>query len=273
VADFNQALQGKRVIVTRAVEQSENLVAELRKNGATTVLVPMVSFAPPEDIAPFDEVLRNLHSFHWLFLTSQNAIRAIQDRSLSLELSMLEMMRGVQIAAVGPATAEAAEEAGLKVTYVAQKHQGVALAQELAERVKGQRVLLPRSDRANQDLVELLNKLGAPVTEVIAYRTIRPAEDEIAKYASEIERGADAILFFSPSAVRHLQDIVGAAKFVILSRAAAFTAIGPVTEKALRAAGVQRIISAKDTQVMAVIDALIDFFSASNQLQAGAKRG
>jgi uroporphyrinogen-III synthase len=133
--------------------------------------------------------------------------------------------------------------------------------------------LLPRSDRANQELVEALNKLGAHVTEVIAYRTIRPTEGEITKYASEIERGADAILFFSPSAVHHLQDILGAAKFVILSRTAAFTAIGPVTEKALGAVGVQRIISAKDTQVTAVIDSLVDFFSTSNQLQAGAKRG
>jgi uroporphyrinogen III methyltransferase / synthase len=273
VADSNKTLEGRRIIVTRAVEQSESLVAELRKNGATAIMLPMVSFAPPEDLAPLDDGIRNLHSFQWLFLTSQNALRALQERCAFLGSPLREVLEGVQIAAVGPATAEAAEAAGLKVTYVAQKHQGVSLAQELAERVKGQKILLPRSDRANRDLVQVLNKLQAYVTEVIAYKTIRPAEGEIAKYASEIERGADAILFFSPSAVYHLQDILGAAKFVILSRDAAFTAIGPVTEKALQATGVQRIISAKHTHVTAVIDSLVEFFLSASQLQAGAKRG
>ena len=273
MVDSNKTLRGKRVIVTRAVEQSEALLAELRKNGATAVSLPMVSFAPPENIAPLDEALHDLESFHWIFLTSQNALRALQDRCASLGLSLLDAAAGVQIAAVGPATAEAAEEAGLQVAYVAVKHQGVALAQELAERVKGQKILLPRSDRANQALVEVLGKLHAHVTELVAYKTLSPSEGEIQGYLEEIDRGSDAILFFSPSAVHHLQDILGAARFVILSRSAAYTAIGPVTEKAVRATGVQRIISAKDTHALAVVDALVEFFASSQELQGGAKRG
>jgi uroporphyrinogen III methyltransferase/synthase len=273
VVESNKVLQGKRVIVTRAAEQSEILVAELRKNGATAVPLPMVSFGPPDDLAPFHEALRNLTSFRWIFLTSQNTVPALQERCAALGVSLLELTAGVQIAAVGPATAEAAQEAGLQVAYVARKHQGVALAQELAERVKGQKVLLPRSDRANQDLVEVLGKLNAQVTEVIAYRTLSPSDREIESYLAEINCGADVILFFSPSAVHHLQDMLGAAKFVILSRNAAFIAIGPVTEKALRATGVERVISAKDTHASAVVDSLIEFFSSGKQLQAGAKRG
>jgi len=273
VVDSNKSLHGKRIIVTRAMEQSETLVAELRRNEAIAVLLPMVSFAPPEDIGRLDAVIGTLTSFGWLFLTSQNALRALHERCVSLGLSLPDLTSGVQIAAVGPATAEAAQEVGLQIAYIAVKHQGVALARELAERVRGQRVLLPRSDRANQDLVDVLRQLGARVTEVVAYRTLSPNQDEIKGFVAEVDRGADAILFFSPSAVHHLRDILGAARFVILSRYAAFTAIGPVTEKAVSATGVERIVSAKDTHVTAVIDALLEFFASSQPVQAGAKRG
>jgi uroporphyrinogen III methyltransferase / synthase len=273
VADSNKALQGKRIVVTRSIEQSDTLIADLRKSGAVSVLLPMLSFAPPEDFASIDHALRNVKSFRWIFLTSQNALRAMQDRCTSLGLSLRQILEGVQIAAVGPATAEAAEEAGIPITYVAQKHRAVSLAQELAERVKGHSVLLPRSDRANQDLVAVLNGIGAHVTEVVAYKTICPANEAITRCISEIERGVDAVLFFSPSAVHHLQDILGAARFVILSRDAAFIAIGPVTERALKATGVERIMSARDTHSTAVIDSLFDFFLNANQLQPGAKRG
>ena len=274
MAETFNILRGKRVIVTRAVEQSESLLSALRESAAIPVLLPMVSFAPPDDPSTLDEALRNLKNFDWIFLTSQNALRAMQDRSKLLPLPLADLIAGVRIAAVGPATAEAVEHAGLEVTYVAQKHQGVALAEELGERVRGKKILLPRSDRANQDLVEALARLGAEVTEVIAYKTIRPNEEENSRYTAELEKGADAILFFSPSAVHHLQELLGAAKFVIMSRVVAFAAIGPVTEKSLRAAGVERVIASKDTHAAAVLTALSDFFAIADQnLPAGAKRG
>lgn len=267
-------LRGKRIIVTRAVEQSESLLNALRESAAIPVLLPMVSFAPPDDPSLMDEALKNLKNFDWVFLTSQNTLRAIQDRCALLSLPLVESIAGVRIAAVGPATAEAVEHAGLEVTYVAQKHQGVALAEELGERVRGMKIFLPRSDRANQDLVERLDHLGAEVTEVIAYKTVRPNESESKLYAAELEKSADAILFFSPSAVHHLQELLGAAKFVIMSRVVAFAAIGPVTEKSLHAAGVERVIASKDTHAGAVLAALSDFFTIPDQkLPVGAKRG
>src|SRR2546426_11897275 len=70
-------LAGKRVVVTRTLEQSELLSRELEARGATVRLVPLIRFAPPEDPAPFDAALRALGKFDWLFLTSQNVVRAI----------------------------------------------------------------------------------------------------------------------------------------------------------------------------------------------------
>lgn len=259
-------------MITRAVEQSESIVEALSENGATPVLLPMVAFAAAEEPLLLDDALRNLQDFDWIFLTSQNALRAMQERCTLIGLPLTEAVAGVSIAAVGPATAEAAHSAGLKVAYIAKKHQGVALAEELSASVKGKRVLLPRSDRANHDLIEALDRYEAVVTEVVAYKTIRPSEEENKQHLAEIERGADGILFFSPSAVHHMQDLLGGARFVILSNTVAYVAIGPVTEKALRETGVQRIIASADVQAGAVVEALAGYFSGvQSGLRAGVK--
>jgi len=270
--DSANSLRGRRVVVTRAKEQSESLVQALQAQGAIPVLLPMVAFGPPDDPALVDQAIREIAQYDWLFLTSQNALRALQERSELLGIALAGALRQIHIAAVGPATAQAAEQAGLKVEYVAEKHQGAAMAEELAQNVKGKRVLLPRSDRANPELVLRLKMLGAGVEEIVVYKTVRPDEQVLRQAVEIVREGADAVLFFSPSAVHHLQDVLGSAKFLELSRRAIFAAIGPVTEQALRNAGVQRLVMARDTTVDAVLRALIQYFPASAaKLPVGAK--
>jgi len=272
--DAATCLKGKRVVVTRAAEQSEHLVAALREKGVVPVLVPMVAFGLPDDPSLIDEAIRELQSYDWIFLTSQNAVRALLERCQVLKVSFAQAVAGVRVAAVGQATAEAAENAGLKVAYVATKHQGVSLAEELAEKIRGRRVLLPRSDRANPELVEKLGRLGAQVKEIVAYKTIRPEHQDVSRAEEMVREGADAVLFFSPSAVHHLQELLGNEKFQEFSRRSVFTAIGPVTEETLRKAKVERVVLAKDTTVAGVVAALTDFFSQpGKRLPAGVKPG
>jgi uroporphyrinogen-III synthase len=269
---FAKSLEGKRVVVTRAAEQSEALIQALLEKGAVPVLLPLMAFAPPDDPLRMDEAIRDLPGYDWLFLTSQNAVRALQERSRLLNLDLAQVTAGVRVAAVGPATAEAAARAGLRVVYVATKHKGENLADELAEKVKGKRLFLPRSDRGNPELVDRLNRLGAEVTDVVAYRTVRPDDHDLEKAEAIVRDGADAVLFFSPSAVHHLQDLLGNEKFVEFSRRTAFAAIGPVTEEALRKAKAARVVLGGDTTVAAVVSALAECFSQPQPgLPAGVK--
>jgi uroporphyrinogen-III synthase len=265
------ALKGKRVVVTRAAEQNELLVKALRDAEAVPLLLPMVAFVAPDDVTALDAAMRGAAEFDWMLLTSQNALRALQERSEVLRLRLDDAFRGVRIAAVGPATAEAAKVAGLAVDYVAVKHRGVELAEELGESVRGKQVFLPRSDRANPELVKKLAELGAQVKDVVAYKTVRPDEQGAGDAEKIVRDGADAVLFFSPSAVHHLRELVGERSFVEFSRRAVFTAIGPVTEKALREAKVKRVVMAADTTVDAVIATLREYFMTSGaRLPAGA---
>jgi len=43
---------GKRIVITRSAAQSEALARELSALGAIPVMLPLVSFADPEDFGP-----------------------------------------------------------------------------------------------------------------------------------------------------------------------------------------------------------------------------
>jgi uroporphyrinogen-III synthase len=275
VAERNhKPLQGKRVIVTRAPEQSQSLVDALREAGAEPLLLPLVAFAPADNPAELDACIKNSARFDWIFFTSQNALRAVQQRCAELELPLEKVFADLKIAAVGPATAEAATAAGLTVNFISRIHTGVALAEELSAETQRKRVFLPRSDRANPDLIEVLNLHGWQVTPVVAYKTVSPNADSINAQESLLLGNGDAILFFSPSTVRHLRDLLGAQRFRDLSRQLIFVAIGPVSERALRTEGIERSLLAVDATVPAAIDTLAEYFAKQvHQQPAGAKQG
>jgi uroporphyrinogen-III synthase len=92
---------------------------------------------------------------------------------------------------------------------------------------------------------------------------------------SKISAGeADAVLFFSPSAVQNFAELVGTEHFLGLQNGLAITAVGPVTAEALRHLKMERIVVAADTTSAAVVQALENYFaSAVKSHPAGAKRG
>ncbi len=267
------ALAGKRIVITRAAAQCEALSKELSARGAIPLVLPLISFGEPDDFRPFDEAIRSLAGFDWIILTSAQAVRALAARSEPIGRTLVHDRGTPRIAAVGPVSAEAAEAAGFHVTHVAHTHNGVALAEELGEQLRDRTVLLPRSDRANPDLPAALKRYGARVTEVIAYRTLHTAEIDQRNLQKVATGDAEAILFFSPSAVHHFAELVSE-PLSSLENKVAMTAVGPVTAGALRKIGVRRILMSADTSASSVLEVLETHFAGElNRSHAGAKQG
>ena len=266
------SLHGKRVVITRAKEQSGDLFQRLLALDAVPICAPLIRFAPADESGPLDVALRNLDDFDWLFLTSQNALRFVLERARVLGISLTQQATAIRVAAVAPVTAAAAEKAGLAVSYVSMKHQGIGLAEELGPQLQGRRVLLPRSDKADRELPEALRKVGAEVVDLIAYHTLETQTEEN-KLPDIVRQGdMDAIVFYSPSAVHHFLDILRSEQTEMAKRETLFVAIGPVTAAALRESGVKRIAQAADTATGAVLEALSGAFgSAAPKTSAGAK--
>jgi uroporphyrinogen-III synthase len=258
--DTAKPLQGRRIVVTRAVEQSRALTARLEELGAAVISLPTIAFGEPLDIAPLDAAIAELPTFHWLLFTSANAAHFFARRCRARGVEPKQIQSGAKplfVAAVGPATSEAAAAEGFMVGHMAEEFQGAELARELSAEVFGKKVLVPRSDLASDDLPSALRAAGAFVTDVIAYRTV--ACDAASPEAiAAIRAGAvDVISFFSSSAFHSLAELVGLEPL----RATPLAAIGPVTAAAIREAGLPVAIEALQATSESFVTALVDFFS------------
>ncbi len=176
-----------------------------------------------------------------------------------------------KVAAVGNATAEAAQLAGFTVAHVGQGGTVATLVLELVSELREKRVFLPRSDRAASELAPRLQKFGAAVTEVIGYRTADITS--IDPGARESVAAADAILFFSPSAVHSFAALQKSSALNTLADTVVVGAIGPVTSVALRNAGLRCDFQASEPSVEEIVATLAVHFekiSVQSQSASGA---
>jgi uroporphyrinogen-III synthase len=262
-------LSGKRIVVTRTLEQARELKARLEELGATVLLLPAVSFSETAGTPEMDRAIASLANYDWVLFTSANAVRFFASHCRKASVDLGEG-RGLRCAAVGPATATAAAAEGFTVAYVAREFLGTALAQELGAALAGKRVLLPRSDRAGRALPEALKSVGADVTEIVTYHTGGVGVVDPGVLEAVREARADVITFFSPSAVESLGEELGAEVLSRVGSRAALAAVGPVTAAALRNAGLPVAIEAQMATAESMATAIVKYFEVRTASQAGS---
>jgi uroporphyrinogen III methyltransferase/synthase len=257
-------LFGKRVLVTRPREQAVEMVRLLEAHGAEAIEAPMIRIAPPDDYGPLDAACAAIHHYDWIVFASANAVDVFIKRLLATPRD-LRALHGVNLCAVGPATAERLRELGLKVDLVPAEYRAEALVEALAgsRDVTGLRVLLPRADIGREVVADELRRRGADVTEVIAYRTVivdpeREGEPDI--YRMLLDRRIDVVTFTSASAVRNLVRVLGAEPAADLLQSAVVASIGPVTAEAAAQYNIRSTVVPAEYTVPALVDAIVEHF-------------
>lgn len=262
---MDKPLAGKRIVVTRAPEQAQELTRMLESLGAEVLLLPTVRFEPPENSRELDAALERIASFDWILFTSQNAVRFFCRRARDLGIGAAQLQSPWPlVAAVGLATLQAAESEGMRVDYVAKKSSGEDLARELSGSLAGHPVLLPHSDRAGYRFAIALQAAGASVTTVVTYRTLDAYSADPAVAAQILRGEADAVLFASPSAFHIFSMILNGGNLLGLSARTQFAAIGPTTARAIREAGIRVEIEATEASPAGLADALVKYFQRSS---------
>lgn len=257
----SKTLAGKRIVITRAPDQAQDMTRALESLGAEVLLMPMVHFAPPEDWETLDAELRELDGFDAILFLSRNAVRYIFSRCRELGIKCEAMQsKKCMIAAVGQGTAQEIESQGYRVDFVAKNQSGESLVKELGGRVAGRKVFLPRSDRGDERLSKALRETGAQVTEVVAYRTAAPEQID-ADVLGRVRRGqVDAIIFASPSAFQAFSDCLAGEDLAELSARVRFAAIGPTTANAIRSAGARLEIQSVEPSGAGVANSLERYY-------------
>jgi hydroxymethylbilane synthase len=261
-------LAGWRVVVTRAEEQADTLITQLRGLGAEPVIYPTIAIVPPDDIAPLDAALQRLTGggYDWLVLTSVNGVKAVQARLATLhgngngppaDDTRLLADAPFKLAVVGPATAAACSELlGIQPALMPEQFVAEALADALGD-ISGQRVLIATADIARPVLQERLQQAGAQVERVTAYRTV-PASGG-ADLPAMLQRGEiHAITFTSGSAARYFVERVGSTALEH-ARQTVIACIGPVTARDAKAVGLPATVVARASTTEGLLDALVEW--------------
>jgi uroporphyrinogen-III synthase len=231
----NLPLAGRRILVTRAQTQAGKLSEGLRALGAEAVEVPVIEICPPASYDALDAALRRLSTYDWLFLTSTNAVHVFAGRAQLLGLNLRSMSR-LKVAAVGKATSDRAEKAGLTVNFVPESYVAECLVSGLPEQISGKRILLARAAIARDVIPIGLRQVGATVEVVDAYENRMP-ESAPALLREALSSGIDAATFTSSSSVTHLAEAVRAAGLAWPFTGVAAVSIGPITSSTLRELG------------------------------------
>jgi uroporphyrinogen-III synthase len=253
-------LAGRRVLVTRAVQQAGKLSDGLKALGAEPVEVPVLEIRQPESFAALDGALKKLEGgrdsqrFDWLILTSANTVATVEARCRALGLDVSEM-KDLRVSAVGSATAEMARKAGFRVTVVPDSYNSEGVVAALGNTILGKRVLLARAKVARDVIPDALAAAGALMTVVDAYETVLPEGSE-ARLKEALRVGVDAATFTSSSSVRNLAEVAREAGVGFPFPGVKAISIGPVTSATLREFGWEPAGEAAVSDLASLVEAV-----------------
>jgi uroporphyrinogen-III synthase len=206
--------------VTQAEGDNARLVELLTTAGFTPVLLPQIRFeavapAPPAPEGPFDLCI----------LSSPRAARFARACWPAFPTCRRTL-------AIGPATLEAARTAGF-AAELAQLPTLELMAEALPDAPPALKILMPRSDIADDPPLKILARKGHIVQAMRVYRTL-PVEytpEAVAKLRLD---PPEAFVFTSPSTFKNFSALFGTEPL----GGAVVAAIGPTTAAAISDAGV-----------------------------------
>jgi len=159
-------------------------------------------------------------------------------------------LAGATVAAIGPGTAAALLEHGIRADVVPERFVAEALVEALAGvEVDGRRVLVARAAEARSVLPDSLRERGAQVDDVALYETVAEALSDSQR--ADLDR-ATYVTFTSSSTVRFLLES-GARP----PAGARIVSIGPVTSGTAEEHGLTVDVEAERHDIDGLVEALV----------------
>ncbi len=272
----DKPLFGKKIMVTRAREQSSDLCDMLQDLGAEPVEYPMIRILPMVDLSSLDHAIHLFPSvagltesgeassslYSWVIFTSANAVTIVADRLIQLGYDM-RSMAGLHIAAIGPGTAEVLRKHGIRADFVPTRFVAEAILEELPDHlIKGARILLPRASEAREILPQRLTEMGAVTDVTPIYQTVMDDSDKDEIISELAEKAIDVITFASSSTVHNFMQAICEQNIPELIGETVLACIGPITADTLHTYGFAPQIVASEHSIPGLVKEIVAYFTA-----------
>ncbi|MBR2216600.1 MAG: uroporphyrinogen-III C-methyltransferase [Selenomonadaceae bacterium] len=247
-------LWGKKILVTRTRQQASYLTEELESLGAKCYEIPTIKLTAPSDgYQQLDRAIEKLRAYNWLIFTSANGVEGFFAR-LHAARQDARAFGQAKVVAIGPATAEGLKTKGIIPDLVPLEYRAEGIVDILTAKVnKGDKILIPRAEKARDVLPERLLEMGATVTVVPVYQT-QVAEENRQKLAAILQnQPLDYITFTSSSTVTNFSQL---AQGIPLSPQTKIACIGPITAGTAEQKGFTPSLVAKEYTIPGLVHAI-----------------
>lgn len=258
-------LRGRRIVLTRNAEGSSRLAERLSALGAELLEIPLIEVRYDIDGEAASEVFKEFASYEWLLFTSRNGVKHFFTAFLSA-FDDIRSLGFVRIGVIGKGTAESLQEFYLKPDLVAEEAtaDGLARSLEKEQTLDNLKVLVITGNRNRDDLTRRLWEDRAIVDCLRVYSTEFP--DLAGSDAAEAfrEKGADAVVFASASAVQAFGEQAPHLTLKKGARIPALCSFGPTTSAVMKKAGIPTTIEATEPGIDGMVAALVEYFASAS---------
>ena len=255
-------LFGKRILVTRMRDQATQLSRLLEGNGGIAIETPVIKVSPLKQTDDIDRAIKNLSTYDWVTFSSVNGVSMLKVRIEELGLDG-RIFHGTKVAAIGPTTAQALLNIGIKADLVPEIYVSEAVAERMIQdNVDGLKVLLFRSDIGRDTLATSLRERGATVNDLVAYRTETNIDaSKLILKAFSGEYGVDITTFTSASCVDSMLELTEGD--VTLINRTLVACIGPITAAQARNRGLRVSIVPNEHTIQGLVNAIVEHVSGN----------
>ena len=254
-------LQSRRIVVTRAREQSHALSRRLTALGATVIEIPAIRIEEL-DSPRLERAIASIERYYLLVFTSARAVH-IFCRRLGEHPGRASSIGRIPIAVVGSATARALSEYGLHPSIVPEEFLAEGLLAAIDNsglELGGKKILIPRAKRARAVLTRELAARGAVIDDIPIYETLPEPFSRNASLLEQLDPVPDVITFTSSSTVTFFADGMPPDMLRDLTARSIAACIGPVAAETARAAGFTVGIVPERFTVPGLVDAIVRYY-------------
>lgn len=188
-------LKDKTILITRSANQAAGFINQLKELGAKAITLPLIKNTA---INQKELIAKLNHNYDWIIFTSANAVLFFFKEIKPEEISS-------KIAVVGTKTGETLKKLGVKIDFTPSQFTAKFLAEEIPISANDT-VLIPRSNLAKDDIVEVLEKRNCTVEPISIYQnsSINYSADELDKVFNQ---KIDFITFTSGSTAKAFAEL------------------------------------------------------------------